>query len=177
MNVTAPLTALWLSLFILQVMRWSQRLLGKRLFEWIMKRTFYGQFVAGEDLSTIRPMVAQLRKNGVSCILDYAVEEDVSDNTPVVLELRKQDDLNMLPEDSNRDPHFAPSLSSARDIKRASARTFLYAHDSQCNENMKHFLSCIETAAQVGSENDQPYAAIKLTGLGKVEFLVSVVLF
>lgn len=138
-----------------------------------MKKTFYGQFVAGENIATIRPTVNHLRRSGVSCILDYAVEEDVSDSTPVVLEHRRQQKaLNQLQEDVSRDPHFSPSLSSARDIKRASARTFLYAHDSQCEENMKHFISCIETAAKVGTENSQPYAAIKLTGLGRVEFLV-----
>lgn len=157
-----------------QVMRWSRQLLGKRLFAWTMKKTFYGQFVAGENLTTIRPRVEHLRKSGVNCILDYAVEEDVSDNTTVVLEHRtRQETLNGLREDTDRDPHFAPSLSSAKDIKRASARTYFYAHDTQCEENMKHFISCIETAAKLRTENNQPYAAVKLTGLGRVEFLVS----
>ena len=44
-----------------------------------MKATVYGQFVAGEDLFTIKPTIAKLRKSGVRSILDYAVEEDVKD--------------------------------------------------------------------------------------------------
>jgi len=43
-----------------------------------MKATVYGQFVAGEDLSTIKPYIAKLKNSGVRSILDYAVEEDVA---------------------------------------------------------------------------------------------------
>lgn len=43
-----------------------------------MKATVYGQFVAGEDLFTIKPYIAKLKNSGVRSILDYAVEEDVA---------------------------------------------------------------------------------------------------
>ena len=49
--------------------------------------TIYGQFVAGENLLTIRPVIDQCRKNGVRAILDYAVEDDIPD-AKVVLETR-----------------------------------------------------------------------------------------
>lgn len=64
--------------FHTQVLKWSRRLLGKRLFCQIMKASFYGQFVAGEDQVAIRPLVNNNRKYGVKSILDYSVEEDIS---------------------------------------------------------------------------------------------------
>lgn len=43
-----------------------------------MKSTFYGHFVAGEDQFKIRPTLERLRSFGVKPILDYSVEEDIS---------------------------------------------------------------------------------------------------
>ena len=53
-----------------------------------MKSTVYGQFVAGEDVPTIRPLLQRLKGLGVRSILDYAVEEDVSEEKEVVMEMR-----------------------------------------------------------------------------------------
>ena len=64
---------------------------GKRLFNWLMKATVYGQFVAGEDLESIRPTIAKLKASGVRSILDYAVEEDIPDSKEVVMEIRSAD--------------------------------------------------------------------------------------
>jgi hypothetical protein len=44
-----------------------------------MKATFYGHFVAGEDREAIKPTIARLNKYGVGAILDYSVEEDLSE--------------------------------------------------------------------------------------------------
>jgi proline dehydrogenase len=56
----------------------SKKLLGDRLFKLLMKSTFYGHFVAGEDQFLIRPTLERLRSFGVKPILDYSVEEDIS---------------------------------------------------------------------------------------------------
>lgn len=53
-----------------------------------MKMTIFGQFVAGEDIVSIHPVIKRYRKNGVRSILDYAVEEDISDEKEVILETR-----------------------------------------------------------------------------------------
>ncbi len=53
-----------------------------------MKATVYGQFVAGEDLKTIRPIMDTLRDQGIRSILDYAVEDDVSESKEVSMEIR-----------------------------------------------------------------------------------------
>lgn len=62
--------------------------MGKRLFDAVMKATVYGQFVAGEDVASIRPRIQRLRALGVRSILDYAVEEDITKEREVVMETR-----------------------------------------------------------------------------------------
>lgn len=64
--------------FAFQLLHFSRRLLGQRLFDKLMKMTFYGQFVAGEDQESIRPLIRHNRAFGVGSILDYGVEEDLS---------------------------------------------------------------------------------------------------
>ena len=82
-------------------MKLGQKILGKKLFGEIMKRTFYGQFVAGpvsyhaneyfgfrlrkkdascwiQDTVGITPTIARMHSFGVKSILDYSVEEDIS---------------------------------------------------------------------------------------------------
>lgn len=56
----------------------SRRVLGKTLFTALMKSTFYGHFVAGEDQQSIRGNVENMMKYGVKSILDYSAEEDLS---------------------------------------------------------------------------------------------------
>lgn len=59
-------------------MKTCRAILGERLFIALMKSTFYGHFVAGEDQYKIRPTLERLRSFGVKPILDYSVEEDIS---------------------------------------------------------------------------------------------------
>ncbi|ROT79822.1 proline dehydrogenase isoform 2 [Penaeus vannamei] len=61
-----------------KLMKLGQKVLGKRLFAALMKATFYGHFVAGEDQIKIQPTLERLRSFGVKSILDYSVEEDIS---------------------------------------------------------------------------------------------------
>ena len=76
-----------LLIFSLQILSVSRKLMGKRLFEGVMKATFYGQFVAGEDQPSIKPLVSRLNRYGVGAILDYSVEEDISHSKAVDAEL------------------------------------------------------------------------------------------
>lgn len=57
----------------------GKRILGKRAFNQLMKLTFYGQFVAGEDHIAIRPLIQKNQAFGVGSVLDYGVEEDISE--------------------------------------------------------------------------------------------------
>lgn len=58
-------------------MNMTRRLFGKRIFRFMMKKTFYGQFVAGADVDDIKPVVMKNLRCGVRSILDYSVEEDM----------------------------------------------------------------------------------------------------
>jgi len=60
-------------------MKFGQKILGKTMFEKLMIATFYGHFVAGPDQVAIQPNIQNLREHGVKAILDYSVEEDISD--------------------------------------------------------------------------------------------------
>ena len=53
-------------------------MLGKKLFTRVMKMTFFGQFVAGENEEDIRPLIERNKLFGVKSILDYSAEKDIS---------------------------------------------------------------------------------------------------
>lgn len=61
-----------------QLMDLSKKLLGQWMFEKLMKMTFYGQFVAGEDHNSIKPLIQKNQAFGVGAVLDYSVEEDLT---------------------------------------------------------------------------------------------------
>ncbi|XP_037679484.1 proline dehydrogenase 1, mitochondrial-like [Choloepus didactylus] len=155
-----------------QLLHGARRLLGQRLFDKLMKATFYGQFVAGEDQQAIRPLVQRNKAFGVGSILDYAVEEDLS------------------PEEAARQEMESCTSAAERDGSRASqrekqfqahrafgdrrggvtgARTYFYASEAKCDRHLDTFLRCIEAA---GGASDDGFSAIKLTALGRPQFLL-----
>ena len=44
------------------LMKLGQKVLGKKLFGMIMKQTFYGHFVAGEDQERIKPTIGRMQR-------------------------------------------------------------------------------------------------------------------
>ena len=62
----------------LQLIKFSRFVLGKKLFTRVMKMTFFGQFVAGENEKEIRPLIERNKLFGVKSILDYSAEKDIS---------------------------------------------------------------------------------------------------
>lgn len=59
-------------------MELTKKFFGQRMFEKLMKMTFYGQFVAGEDHNAIKPLIQKNQAFGVGAVLDYSVEEDLT---------------------------------------------------------------------------------------------------
>lgn len=57
----------------------SRKLMGQKAFHQFMKMTFYGQFVAGEDYTSIKPLIQKNRAFGVGSVLCYSVEEDLAE--------------------------------------------------------------------------------------------------
>merc|ERR1712106_684651 len=71
----------------MKLIKFGQKVLGNNLFGKIMKATFYGHFVAGEDQIRIQPCLENLRSFGVKSILDYSAEEDLSEEKAEELEM------------------------------------------------------------------------------------------
>ena len=76
------------SIFFFQFLKFVRKIVGKSLFEKLMKGSFYGQFVAGEDSIRIRPVVERNMSFGVKSILDYSVEKDISTEEARQAEIR-----------------------------------------------------------------------------------------
>ncbi len=161
-------------------MELSEKVFGQKLFSWLMKKTVYGQFVAGEDIAAMRPMITRLRESGVRSILDYAVEEDLAKEQEVIMEVRQTipthvDPTQLVDSELSSDPRFKPSkVKGSKPTRESTALTHFYAGEERCEDNVEHFKACIDTASRVSqpNTNKDAFAAIKLTGLGRVEFLV-----
>ena len=69
-------------------MKFGKAVLGKKLFAYLMKLTFYGHFVAGEDRQRIKPVIHKMHTFGVKSILDYSVEEDISESEATSKEMK-----------------------------------------------------------------------------------------
>ncbi|XP_072455825.1 proline dehydrogenase 1, mitochondrial isoform X2 [Notamacropus eugenii] len=155
-----------------QLLTTSQKLLGQRLFDWLMKMTFYGHFVAGEDQEAIKPLIQHNQTFGVSSILDYSVEEDLSHKEAEEKEIEsctaaaERDGSGT----SKREKQFQVhrSFGDRRDGV-TGARTYFYANEAKCDHHMETFLRCIEAS---GSATEEGFCAIKLTALGRPQFLL-----
>ncbi|XP_028904580.1 proline dehydrogenase 1, mitochondrial isoform X2 [Ornithorhynchus anatinus] len=153
-------------------MRLCRRILGQTLFERLMKLTFYGQFVAGEDQASILPLIQHNLSFGVGSVLDFGVEDDLSHEQA---ERQEMDSCTAEAEkdgsgSSQREKQYQPhrAFGDRRDGV-ISARTYFYANEAKCDQHMETFLQCIETAGHC-SENG--FSAIKLTALGRPQFLL-----
>ncbi|XP_027703290.1 proline dehydrogenase 1, mitochondrial-like isoform X2 [Vombatus ursinus] len=150
----------------------SQKLLGRHLFDRLMKMTFYGQFVAGEDQEAIKPLIRHNQAFGVGSILDYSVEEDISQ------EEAEEKEMDSCTADAERDGSGASKREKQFRVHRGfgdrrdgvtSARTYFYANEAKCDHHMENFLRCIDAS---GSASDDGFCAIKLTALGRPQFLL-----
>ncbi len=97
--------------------------MGKALFSKLMKSTFYGHFVAGEDQNDIRENVKTMMKYGVKSILDYSAEEDLENQSSV-----------------------KENKSESQNIT-TSKRIMYDPFELQCEKNTKIFLDCIDAVS------------------------------
>ncbi|XP_012631968.1 proline dehydrogenase 1, mitochondrial isoform X1 [Microcebus murinus] len=155
-----------------QLLHFARKLLGQRLFDRLMKMTFYGQFVAGEDQESIRPLIQHNKAFGVGSILDYGVEEDLSPEEAERKEMEsctsaaERDGSGISKRERQYQAHHA--FGDRRDGV-ISARTYFYANEAKCDCHMETFLRCIEAS---GGACEDGFSAIKLTALGRPQFLL-----
>ncbi|XP_017580317.2 proline dehydrogenase 1, mitochondrial [Pygocentrus nattereri] len=136
-----------------------------------MKMTFYGQFVAGEDHQSIKPLIQKNRAFGVGTVLDYSVEEDVCQERAERKETGSHLSVSgkghsAVPSDQSSVPHCEPA--DHRDGVM-SAPFYFYADEAKCDQHMDTFIKCIKAA---GGSSEDGFTAIKMTALGHPQFLV-----
>ena len=130
--------------FVFQLLHLGQKVLGKPLFRRLMKASFYGHFVAGEDQEAIKPVISNLEKFGVGSILDYSVEEDLSENETTG-QIGKNSDESLDPADEHA--QYKPHIEFADRRKGVySARTYFYEGEEECDTRVNTFLKCIDAA-------------------------------
>ena len=61
-----------------RLLGWSDALIGRDATTWLLQRTFFAHFCGGTDAEAIKPVVDRLARAGVSSILDYAAEADIT---------------------------------------------------------------------------------------------------
>ena len=156
------------------LMKLGQKVLGKKLFGMIMKQTFYGHFVAGEDQERIKPTIGRMQDFGVKSILDYSVEVDEAEGKKKedkkaftfkkVSEIKVSEIKEYTPidEEEHKEVDRKSNLNSAR--------VYLYQGEEECNNNMSTFIDCID--ATKGSTGGTGFSAIKMTALGRPEILI-----
>ncbi|XP_066513588.1 proline dehydrogenase 1, mitochondrial-like [Hoplias malabaricus] len=155
-----------------EIMDLSKMLLGQKAFEQLMKMTFYGQFVAGEDHQSIKPLIQKNRTFGVGSVLDYSVEEDISQEGTRRKEMRS--DVSLAEEETLGTVHSGRNFMPRGHFKDhqdgvGSPQTFFYSDEAKCDQHMETFMKCIRAS---GGSSEDGFAAIKMTALGRPKFLV-----
>ncbi|XP_020294305.1 proline dehydrogenase 1, mitochondrial isoform X2 [Pseudomyrmex gracilis] len=171
----------------MKFMKMAKTLLGEKLFTKLMKATFYGHFVAGEDEVQITPVLDRLRQFGVKPILDYSVEEDISQEEAERREV--QASVSEAGDEKREGPlkkyHVEKSFADRR-YKVSSARTYFYLNEASCERNMDIFIRCLEAVASdietltrrvtkyvfAGASMGMGITAVKLTALGRPQLLL-----
>uniref|UniRef100_A0A0A9WL92 Proline dehydrogenase n=1 Tax=Lygus hesperus TaxID=30085 RepID=A0A0A9WL92_LYGHE len=162
------------------LMKIGKGILGERLFTWVMKKSFYGHFVAGEDRHKIVPTLKRMQDFGVRSILDYSVEEDLSHDEAEKRELvSSTSEVKQVLEGKEKVlvggemPQYTPSKEFAdRRYKVSSARTYFYVDEKSCEQNLQIFKDCLETSAKY--TNGSAFTAIKMTALGRPQLLLQI---
>ncbi|XP_029366352.1 proline dehydrogenase 1, mitochondrial isoform X1 [Echeneis naucrates] len=152
-----------------EIMDLGKTILGQRAFSQFMKMTFYGQFVAGEDHEAIRPLIQKNRAFGVGSVLDYSVEEDISqEDSEHDSRLSAADKVS---EGSDRMEEKYGAHKQFEDCAGGvtGARTYFDADEAKCDQHMETFIKCIKAS---GGSSMDGFSAIKMTALGRPQFLL-----
>uniref|UniRef100_A0A8C4GQE6 Proline dehydrogenase n=1 Tax=Dicentrarchus labrax TaxID=13489 RepID=A0A8C4GQE6_DICLA len=131
-----------------EVMR-CKKIMGQKGFNQFMKMTFYGQFVAGEDHMAIRPLIQKNQAFGVGSVLDYSVEEDI---TQKEAEQKEMDScVSTAEKESIGGDHREKKYKAHKQFGDhregvTGARTYFYADEAKCDQHMETFIKCIKAS-------------------------------
>jgi len=99
-----------------RLLKLGDKILGQKITNYILRKTFFAHFCAGEDSETIKPVIKKLESAGLGAVLDYAAEADI------------------------------PETPTERKEGVVSARTYEYTGEESCDANLEICLSCIEAS-------------------------------
>lgn len=131
----------------------TRKVFGDRITDGLLKATLYGHFCCGEDEKRLEPAVAELRRNGIGGILDYAAESDVESSQEVTEIFSSQQATELTTELTDIEV----------EIENQPAREYSYESEADCDRHAEVFRSCIRSVANVSPDG---FAAIKITALG-----------
>ncbi|CAL8327708.1 unnamed protein product [Arctogadus glacialis] len=155
-----------------EIMDLGKKVMGRRAFERLMKMTFYGQFVAGEDHRAIRPLLQKNRAFGVGSVLDYSVEEDLRPGEDQEDGLRPYVSTEVKTNtgaEHRQGKHGMNTQCGERHGGSSEAGTCFYADEAKCDRNVETFLECIRASGGGALEG---FSAIKMTALARPQFLL-----
>ncbi|VDN28164.1 unnamed protein product, partial [Gongylonema pulchrum] len=168
------------------IMARMRRVLGERIFKKLLKLTFFGHFVGGENLNEVKETMIRLQSCGVKSILDYSVESDISQSEAekkavegIVGGEAKTEKDSFQPVDSVVDKKTVEQTRQRYTVHKefgdrrkdvVSARTYFYECEDQCDRNTDTF--CKSADAIASSVSSQGIVCIKLTALGRPQLLL-----
>lgn len=155
-----------------EIMDLGKKILGQRAFNQFMKMTFYGQFVAGEDHLAIKPLIQKNEAFGVGSVLDYSVEEDISQEEAEQKEMNScvsAAEKESIGKDHREKKYKAHKQFGDRRGGVTGARTYFYADEAKCDQHMETFIKCIKAS---GGSSMHSFTAVKMTALGRPQFLL-----
>ncbi|KAM4745446.1 proline dehydrogenase 1, mitochondrial isoform 2-T2 [Anableps anableps] len=149
----------------------GKKILGQKVFDQLMKMTFYGQFVAGKDHISIQPLVQKNQAFGVGSVLDYSVEEDISQKEA------NQKESSSISAAGNRsigEGYREKNYEAGKQLGDSQREvigtyTYFYADEAKCDQHMETFMKCIKAS---GGSSMDGFSAIKMTALGRPQLLL-----
>lgn len=134
----------------------SRKVVGDTATDWILKKTLFGHFCAGEDEKRIQPAIQALEQAGIGSILDFAAEDDGTSSSTT---------KKTPPADQTRAQAIADEITQDLQPK---VRIYDYESESKCDRHVDTFKMCIQHVAELQKDG---YAAIKVTALGNPKLL------
>lgn len=130
-----------------KLLRVSYSILGDRLTDSILKKTYFAHFCAGEDEKEIMPVIYDYERHGIGSILDYAAEADIQEDPIKLIEGLTEDEMQI------------------------RVRTYTYKNELLCDERALTFDKCLRSANVVKGSSSNGFVAVKITALTDPEIL------